>query len=86
MLTLLWCVLAQMRNTNLDDVTEAKILEWKSVVQELMKESFNLDFILNHLKEVARDMFGKRLVAELKALEVQITAVKSALKVVVPNH
>uniref|UniRef100_A0A2N9J6L8 Uncharacterized protein n=1 Tax=Fagus sylvatica TaxID=28930 RepID=A0A2N9J6L8_FAGSY len=53
MLTLLCCVLAQMRNTNLDDVTEAKILEWKSIVQELMKEGFYLDFILDHLREVA---------------------------------
>ena len=53
MLTLLCCVLAQMRNTNLDDVTKAKILEWKSIVQELMKEGFYLDFILDHLREVA---------------------------------
>ena len=32
MLTLLCCVLMQMRNTHIEDVTEAKILEWKSVV------------------------------------------------------
>uniref|UniRef100_A0A2N9H386 Uncharacterized protein n=1 Tax=Fagus sylvatica TaxID=28930 RepID=A0A2N9H386_FAGSY len=36
MLTLLCCVLAQMRNTHLEDVTETKILEWKSVMQELI--------------------------------------------------
>uniref|UniRef100_A0A2N9G5J6 Uncharacterized protein n=1 Tax=Fagus sylvatica TaxID=28930 RepID=A0A2N9G5J6_FAGSY len=36
MLILLCCVLAQMRNTNFDNVTEAK--RWKSIVQELMKE------------------------------------------------
>uniref|UniRef100_A0A2N9F1P3 Uncharacterized protein n=1 Tax=Fagus sylvatica TaxID=28930 RepID=A0A2N9F1P3_FAGSY len=35
-LTLLCCVLAQMRNTNLKDVTETKILEWKSVQKELL--------------------------------------------------
>jgi hypothetical protein len=86
MLTLLCCVLAKMRNTNLDDVTKAKILEWKSIVQELMKEGFYLDFTLDHLREVVRDMFGKKLVAKLKALEARISAVKSALKAVVPDH
>jgi hypothetical protein len=83
-LTLLCCVLAQMKNTNLDDVTETKILEWKSVVQELIKEGFHLDFILDHLREVARDMFGRKLVAELKALEARITIVRSALIAIVP--
>ena len=53
MLTLLCCVLAQMRNTNLEDVTETKILEWKSVVQELIQEGFLLDFMLDHLRERA---------------------------------
>ena len=32
MLTLICCVLMQMRNTHIEDVTEAKILEWKSIV------------------------------------------------------
>jgi hypothetical protein len=31
-----------MRNTNLEDVTETKILEWKGVVQELIQEGFLL--------------------------------------------
>ena len=53
MLTLLCCVLAQMRNTNLEDVTENKILEWKRVMQELIQEGFLLDFMLDHLREIA---------------------------------
>jgi hypothetical protein len=53
MLTLLCCVLAHMRNTNLEDVTETKILEWKSVVQELIQEGFLLEFMLDHLREIA---------------------------------
>ena len=86
MLTFLCCVLAQMRNTNLEDVTETKILEWKSVVHELIQEGFFLDFMLDHLRKIARDMFGRRLVVELKALEAWITVVRSAVTAIVPTH
>jgi hypothetical protein len=67
MLTLFCCVLAQMRSTNLDDVTEAKILEWKSVVQELMKEGFHLYFILDHFPRLLETYLAKRIVAGVTA-------------------
>ncbi len=86
MLTLLCCMLAQMRNTNLENVTETKILEWKSIVHELIQEGFLLDFMLDHLREITRDMFGRRLVVELKALEAWITVVRSAVTAIVPTH
>ena len=86
MLTLLCCVLAQMRNTNLEDVTETKILEWKSVMQELIQEGFLLEFMLDHLREIARGMFGRRLVTKLKALEARIAVVRNAVTAIVPAH
>jgi hypothetical protein len=86
MLTLLCCVLAQMRDTNLEDVTETKILEWKSVVQELVQEGFLLEFMIDHLREIARDMFGRRLTAELKTLEARVVAVRNAVTAIVPDH
>ena len=82
MLTLLCCILMQMRNTNLKDVTETKILEWKSIVQELIQEGFLLDFVIDHLREVARDMFRRRLTTELKTLEARVVAVTA----IVPAH
>ena len=66
-LTLLCCVLAQMRNTNLEDVTETKILEWKSVVQELIKEGFHLDFMLDHFPRLLETYLVKRIVAGVTA-------------------
>ena len=86
MLTLLCCVLIQMRNTSLEDVTEIKILEWKGVVQELIQEGFLLGFMIDHLREIARDMFGRRLTAELKTLEDWIVAVRNAVTAIVPAH
>uniref|UniRef100_A0A2N9GKK2 Uncharacterized protein n=1 Tax=Fagus sylvatica TaxID=28930 RepID=A0A2N9GKK2_FAGSY len=66
-LTLLCCVLAQMRNTNLKDVTETKILEWKSVVQKLIKEGFHLDFMLDHFPRLLETYLAKRIVARVTA-------------------
>uniref|UniRef100_A0A2N9FD49 Aminotransferase-like plant mobile domain-containing protein n=1 Tax=Fagus sylvatica TaxID=28930 RepID=A0A2N9FD49_FAGSY len=53
MLTLLCCVLMQMRNTSLED---------------------------------PRDMFGRRLTAELKALEARVVAMRNAVTAIVPAH
>ena len=86
MLTLLCCVLMQMRNTSLEDVTEIKILEWKGVVQELIQEGFLLGFMIDHLREIARDMFGRRLTAELKTLEARVVAMRNAVTAIVPAH
>jgi hypothetical protein len=55
-----------MRNTNLEDVTETKILEWKSVVQELMKEGFKLDSIFEHFPRFLETYSAKGLVLELQ--------------------
>ena len=86
MLTLFCYVLAQMRDTNLEDVTETKILEWKSIVQELVQEGFLLEFMIDHLREIARDMFRRKLTAELKALEARVAAVRNAVTAIVPDH
>ena len=86
MLTLLCYVLMQMRNTNLEDVTETKILEWKGVVQELIQEGFLLGFMIDHLREIARDMFGRRLTAKLKTLEARVIAVRNVATAIVPAH
>uniref|UniRef100_A0A2N9HEB1 Aminotransferase-like plant mobile domain-containing protein n=1 Tax=Fagus sylvatica TaxID=28930 RepID=A0A2N9HEB1_FAGSY len=86
MLTLLCCVLMQMRNTSLEDVTETNILEWKGVVQELIQEGFLLGFMIDHLREIARDMFGRRLTAELKTLEARVVAMRNAVTAIVPAH
>ena len=65
MLTLLCCVLAQMRNTNFDDVTEGK--RWKSVVQELMKEGFKLDFIFEHFPRLLETYLAKGIAVGITA-------------------
>ena len=42
--------------------------------------------MIDHLREIARDMFRRRLTAELKTLEAQIVAVRNVVTAIVPAH
>ena len=84
MLTLLCCVLAH-EHTKLEVVSEIHILEWKSVVQELTRKGFKLNFILDHLQRLAHDMFSRKILAKLRAVEARATTLRNALNVVASN-
>jgi hypothetical protein len=85
MLTLLCCVLARMENTRLEDITEVHILEWKAVVQEAIEGGFRFGFILDYLKRLAHGIFSRRVLAELRAAEAHVAALRDALSIVAPN-
>ena len=82
MLTLLCCVLAHMEHTKLEDVSEVHILEWKAIVQEITREGFKFNFILDYLRRLAHDMFSKRILAELRAVEARAAALRDALNII----
>jgi hypothetical protein len=85
MLTLLCCVLAHIEHTRLEDIIEVHILEWKAMVQEITKEGFKFSFILDYLRRLARDMFSRRILAELRAVEARAAALRDALSIIAPN-
>uniref|UniRef100_A0A2N9H6V3 Aminotransferase-like plant mobile domain-containing protein n=1 Tax=Fagus sylvatica TaxID=28930 RepID=A0A2N9H6V3_FAGSY len=85
MLTLLCCVLAHMEHTKLKDASEVHILEWKAVVQEITREGFKFNFILDYLRRLAHDMFSKRILAELRAVEARAAALRDALNIIAPD-
>ena len=82
MLTLLCCVLAHMEYTKLEDISEVHIFEWKVVVQELTREGFKFNFILDYLRRLAHDMFNKRILAKFRAVEAQVAALRDALSII----
>ena len=82
MQTLLYCVLAHMERTKLEDVFEIHILEWKALVQEITREGFKFNFILNYLLRLAHDMFSRRILAELRAMEARAAALRNALSII----
>ena len=85
LLTLLCCVLAHMEHTRLEDITEVHILEWKAVVQEVTREGFKFNFILDYLRKLAHDMFSRRILVELRVVEAQAAALRDALNIIAPD-
>uniref|UniRef100_A0A2N9FAE9 Aminotransferase-like plant mobile domain-containing protein n=1 Tax=Fagus sylvatica TaxID=28930 RepID=A0A2N9FAE9_FAGSY len=85
LLTLLCCVLAHMEHTRLGDITEVHILEWKAVVQEAIEGGFKFGFILDYLRRLARDIFSRRVLAELREAEARVAALRDALNAVAPS-
>jgi Txe/YoeB family toxin of Txe-Axe toxin-antitoxin module len=85
MLILLCCVLAHMEHTRLEDVTEIHILKWKAVVQEITREGFKFNSIIDYLRMLAHDMFSRRILAELRVVEARAVALRDALNMVAPD-
>uniref|UniRef100_A0A2N9GDJ0 Uncharacterized protein n=1 Tax=Fagus sylvatica TaxID=28930 RepID=A0A2N9GDJ0_FAGSY len=69
----------------LGDITEVHILEWKAVVQEAIEGGFKFGFILDYLRRLARDIFSRRVLAELREAEVRVAALRDALNAVAPS-
>uniref|UniRef100_A0A2N9GMW1 Aminotransferase-like plant mobile domain-containing protein n=1 Tax=Fagus sylvatica TaxID=28930 RepID=A0A2N9GMW1_FAGSY len=83
MLSLLGSVLADMRRTSYKTLSEPKIFSWRSVVQDLIAVGFDLDFMLEHLRKVARKFFGEAIASEMKIVQEQISSLQSTLAVLV---
>ena len=85
MLTLLCCVLAHIEHTKLEDISKVHILEWKAVVQEAIEGGFRFSFILDYLRRLAHDIFSRRILAELRAAQARVAALRDAINIVAPN-
>uniref|UniRef100_A0A2N9EG59 Aminotransferase-like plant mobile domain-containing protein n=1 Tax=Fagus sylvatica TaxID=28930 RepID=A0A2N9EG59_FAGSY len=81
MLSLLGSVLADMKRTSFKTLTESQILSWRSVVQDLIAVGFDLDFLLEHLRKMARKFFSKAIANEIKVVQDQISSLQSTLAV-----
>ena len=81
MLCLLGSVLANMKRTSFKTLTESQILYWRSVVQDLTAVCFDLDFLLEHLRKMARKFFSKAIDSEMKVVQDQISFLQSTLAV-----
>ena len=44
-----------------DTVSTERILQWRAAIQELISVGFAMEFVLDHLCEVARAFFIKRV-------------------------
>ncbi len=80
MLHLLCCVLTDMVHSFFETLTETRILDWRSVVRELMSAGFALDFMLDHLRLVAQTLFSRRIKSAVSTLDTQIASLRTSLE------
>ena len=52
-LKMLGCVLNDIEHNFIDTVSAERILQWRAAVQELISVGFAVEFILEHLREIA---------------------------------
>ena len=52
-LKMLGCVLNDIKHNFIDTVSAERILQWRAAVQELISVGFAVEFILEHLREIA---------------------------------
>ena len=59
-----------------DTVSTKRILQWRATIQELISVDFVVEFILDHLHEVARAVFMRRVKPTVDAIDTQIETLK----------
>ena len=75
-LKLLEIVMNNIEHNFVDTVSVERILQWKATVQELAKVGFAVEFLLDHLQEIARAFFMKKVQPNVDAIVVCIEVLK----------
>ena len=75
-LKLLGCVLNDIQHNFIDTVSVEKILQWRAVIQELIRVEFELGFVLDQLREIARVFFKRKVQPTIDAIDSKIESLK----------
>ena len=59
-----------------DTVSSERILQWRAMIQELVSVGFAVEFILNHLREIARAFFMKKVQLAVDAIDAWIETLR----------
>ena len=59
-----------------DTVSTERILQWRAAIQELISVGFAVEFVLDHLLEVAQAFFMKRVQLVVDAIDMRIKSLK----------
>ena len=75
-LQMLGCVLNDIEHNFIDSISTEKILQWRALIQELINVGFAVEFILEHLREIARAFFMRRVRPAVEAIDARIELLK----------
>ena len=73
---LLRSVMNDIEHNFVDTISSERILQWRSTVQELISVGFTVEFILDHLREIARAFFMKNIQPVVDAINTWIETLK----------
>ena len=73
---MLGCVLNDIEHNFIDSVSAKRILQWRAMIQELISVGFAVEFVLDHLHEVARALFMRRVQPAVDAIDACIQLFK----------
>ena len=75
-LKLLGSVMNDIEHNFVNIVSSERILQWRAVIQELISMGFAVEFIIDHLREIARAFFMKKVQPAVDAIDTQIETLK----------
>ena len=73
---MLGCMLNDIEHNFIDTVSAERILQWRAAVQKLINVGFAVEFILEHLREIARAFFMRKVCPAIEAIDVRIELLK----------
>ena len=78
-LKMLGSVLNDIEHSFIDSVSPGRILQWRAAVQELVSVGFAVEFLLDHLREIARAFFMRKIQPAVDALDARIEALRKEM-------
>ena len=75
-LRMLGSVMNDIEHNFVDTISTERILQWRAAILELISVGFAVEFILDHLREVARAVFMRRVQPAVDAIDRQIETLK----------
>ena len=75
-LKLLESVMNDIEHNFVDTIFAKRVLQWRAIVQELVSVAFVVEFILDHLREIARAFFMKKVQPAVNAINIRIEALR----------
>ena len=75
-LRMLRSVINDIEHNFVDTVSTERILQWRVTIQELISVGFAMEFVLDHLREVARALFMRKVQPAIDAIDARIKTLK----------
>ena len=69
-------VMNDIEHNFVNTVSTERILKWRAAIKEFISVGFALEFVLDHLREVARSVFMMRVQPAIDAINTRIETLK----------